>query len=331
MNLIPVSFPLYLLLSLSIFNKRLLDGGTSLGSEFPNKAKWFLYRWGLNPHLIIPLLPLSLLPCLFFNSGQALAIPARTVYAQDAQGIQSNGVELKVWRGYGVSINFIPTGETIKQVWIGDPSRIGFTSNGDLCQKNDSNTECANTGATVLFLRQIKPVNFPNMTNSADGSTQITVITNGSDGQKQYQFKITPATGQPSYTSLVIKPDSSRPAPLLLAREKVPPQKISIPLLTVEPTIPQSIPVITNALLPTPRGSLQRNDANAVVAGLAVAHRRGQLKSGSITWKKVQDAIKLLRLGLSREEAISKSRVDAQVFNQLIEWGRTPSATQEAL
>lgn len=76
---------------------------------------------------------------LVLSQSQVLASSgARIVYSQDAQGVNSVGIELKVWQGYGVTINFIPTGEVIKQVWIGDPSRISFTSNGNLCQKNSN-------------------------------------------------------------------------------------------------------------------------------------------------------------------------------------------------
>ncbi|WP_228059224.1 hypothetical protein [Nostoc sp. LEGE 06077] len=285
------------------------------------------------------------------NAGQVLAIPSRTIYSQD---IQSNSVELRIWKGYGVTINFIPTGETIKQVWIGDPSRIGFTSNGNLCTK-DANQEC-DGGATVLFLRQIQPINFPHLTSSRDGSTQITILTSGADGQKQYQFKLIPAAGQPSYTSLVIKPDSERPATLLVNRPLTKPinqqQKVGsvTPKLVVTETVISDVaqtampaatpegnadqtttpeiavtesvtPTITKPLVAT--GSVQRDDANAVVAGLVIAHRNGQIKSGSTIWKKVQDAIKLLRQGKSREEAVSKSGISPGVFNQLIEWGKT--------
>ncbi|MBD6620626.1 hypothetical protein FNW02_33870 [Komarekiella sp. 'clone 1'] len=250
------------------------------------------------------------------------AMPARVVYSQD---IDSNSVELKIAKGYGLTVDFIATGETIKQVWIGDPSRFTFTSNGNLCSKGDDQN-CEGSKATVLFIRQIKPISFPNMTNSSDGSTQITVITNGNDGQKQYQFKLTPAMGQPSYTSLVIKPDSERPAPLLLAEKPatattkkpdIPQQPVtsaSNQSVTATSNIPVKILTLAN---PTPR-----DDANAVVAGLAVAARNGQIKPSTNAWNKTQDAIKLLRQGKSREEAISRSGISAQVFNQLLQWGQ---------
>lgn len=142
------------------------------------------------------------------NAGVSIALPAaRNVSAKEAQAINNRGIELKVWRGYGLTINFIPTGEIIKQVWLGDPSRFALTSNGSLCQRGSNDENCGVGGATVLFIRQVKPINFPSLTASQDGSTVITIITSGEGGQKHYQFKLTPAGGKPQYTSLIINPD----------------------------------------------------------------------------------------------------------------------------
>ncbi|PMB27576.1 hypothetical protein [Fischerella thermalis] len=155
------------------------------------------------------------LACIW--AGRVSALPIREVYSQDAQGISGLNVELKVHSGYGLTINFISTGEKIKQIWIGDPSHFAFTSNGGCTHTNAANQECSNENATVLFLRQIKPINFPNLIASKDGSTQLTVITSDDSGQqKQYLFRLIPASGKPAYTSLVIKPDSQKPQPLLL-------------------------------------------------------------------------------------------------------------------
>jgi hypothetical protein len=208
---------------------------------------------------------------------------------------------------------------------------MSFTSNGNLCPK-DANQDC-NGGATVLFLRQIQPINFPNMTSSRDGSTQITILTIGVDGQKQYQFKLIPASGQPAYTSLVIKPESERPVPLLLAnrrevRTSAKPTR-QPKITTVQPESDAPKIAVTESVTPTvkravPSSTMQRNDANAIVAGLVIANRNGQIKSGSATWKKAQDTVRLLRQGKSQQEAISKSGISVQIFNQLIEWGRIP-------
>jgi hypothetical protein len=161
---------------------------------------------------------------LFLNSP-VQALQTRSVYSQDAQGIQGAGVELKIWAGYGLTINFIPSGETISHVWIGDPTHFVFSSNGSLCQKIEPSQKqsCESdnqVSPTVLFIRQVRAIKFPNILSSEDGSTQLTVITVNSLGQKQYQFRLKLASGgTPEYTSLIIRPDSEKPSPILLRKE----------------------------------------------------------------------------------------------------------------
>ena len=260
------------------------------------------------------------------SAAKATAIPARTVYENDAK---ESAIELKVWKGYGLTINLMSTGETIKQVWIGDPSRFAFTSNGGLCPSSGGDSECVGGKATVIFLRQIDPIDFP-VSTSGDGSTQITLLTS----QKQYQFKIVPATGNPAYTSLVVKSDSDRPLPITRPRTPLPvtvekPQSAppvvhqpSPPPQTITVQKPQPVAVFRPNPGSTLDGAIQRNDANALAFGLAEAGRKGQVKPGSTTWNKVQDAIKLLRRGKTRDEAISLSQVDKTTFDQLLEWRR---------
>lgn len=263
---------------------------------------------------------------LVATASSVVAMPILTVYENDAN---SKAIELKVWKGYGLTINLMSTGETIKQVWIGDPSRFAFTSNGGLCQSSGGDSDCAGGKATVIFLRQIDPIKFP-VTSSSNGSTQITVLTN----EKQYQFKIVPATGNPTYTSLVIKSDSDRPLPITRPRTPQPltvqkPQPAppdfpqpSPPPQTIKVPLPQPVALMRPNPGTTLNGAIQRNDANALAFGLAEAGRKGQIKPGSTIWNKVQDAIKLLRRGQTRDEAISLSQVDKTTFHQLLEWGR---------
>lgn len=260
------------------------------------------------------------------TSPPVRAVSARTVYAED---IESADISLKIWKGYGLTINFQATGETIKQVWLGDMARFSVTSNGNLCTKSQS--DCEGSPATVLFLRQIKPIAFPNMTSSPDGATQITIITD----QKQYQFKLIAASGQPQYTSLVIKPQSEKPLPLPVASSNVTTATTtikktslsnSVPAATTPApaTVPTSVEVITNKPTATATigGILQRNDANALTYGLAQARQQGQIKFNSPTWRKVQDAIRLLRQGKDRKTAISRSGISSDLFNQLIQVGK---------
>ncbi|MBE9038235.1 hypothetical protein [aff. Roholtiella sp. LEGE 12411] len=245
---------------------------------------------------------LALAAIFSIYTTQALAMPARVIYSQD---IDSMGIELKVSKGYGLTLDFMATGETIKQVWIGDPSRFAFTSNGNLCSKGDDQN-CEGGKATVLFIRQIKPIAFPNMTSSGDGSTQITILTN----QKQYQFKLIATGGQPSYTSLVIKPESEKPQPL----------PRNIPLSPALNGTPQLTTVSRTA---KPVGtSLQRNDANALAYGLLIAKHKGQIRQSSPKWNQIQTAIALLRQGKSRADSARISGTTISVIEQLIKWGQ---------
>jgi hypothetical protein len=256
--------------------------------------------------------------------GTALALPAaRNVYSQDAQGSNSHGIDLKIWAGYGLTINFIPTGETIKQVWLGDPSHFALTSNGNLCQRGASDENCGSGGATILFLRQIKPISFPALTSSQDGSTVITVITASTDGQKQYQFKLIPARGKPEYTSLIIKPDSEKPQPLLTVKKPLVNPRNLNNSNNIASRNPDNKPrSIVNISLQN-NTVLQRNDANAVAYGLAVAVSNGAIKPQSKVWRQTQDTIRLLRGGKSRTEAVRLSGIPQEMFNKLMQWGQT--------
>lgn len=304
-----------------------------------------------------------LVTTLVCNAGISVALPAaRNVYSQDAQASSSRGIDLKVWKGYGLTINFIPTGEKIKQVWLGDPSRFALTSNGNLCQRSTSSNDesCGTGGATVLFVRQIKPINFPSLTTSPDGSTIITIITDSAEGDKHYQFQLTPASGKPSYTSLIIHPESEKPSPIgrqpILNTSRKTPQLVTTnppvqqpkkyvtvkkPVIIAKPVTQQRTETRSNSLPPsstniannsttnpalpklaTERNSIPRNDANALAYGLTQAVTNKEIKPYSRTWRKLQDAIRLLRRGKSQQEAISLSGVPAELFENLINRGR---------
>jgi len=223
-----------------------------------------------------------------YNSVRALT--TRDISMTQAQ----NNIDLKVWAGYGLTINFQKTGEKITQAWLSDPSRISFKTNGNLCAKTDQ-TDCKSAGATVVFLRQIKPINFPNLTRSEDGGTQLVILTNGNEGQKQYQFRIIPATGNPQYASVFIKPPDE-PKPLL----------VKIPSLSAIPARPGLLP------------KTHRDSANALVAGLMVT----KIEPNSEQWNKAQLAIRLLRQGKSVKEASTMSGIPLDVLNQLIRRGQ---------
>ena len=158
-----------------------------------------------------------------FVPYSALALSARTVSIEDAQGISGSIITLEVAPGYGLNINLIPTGEVVKKAWIDDPSRITLSFDGNLCQGGTEQQQCNNEGATVIHLRQIQPIAFPSLPRSAGGGTLLTLITEGSQGRKIYQFKVMPVSGAPKYTLLNVS--SENPANTLLLRGR------SVPLM----------------------------------------------------------------------------------------------------
>lgn len=223
-------------------------------------------------------LPLAL--SLSLLSSPTFALPTRTVFANQAQGVSGSGINLEVPPGYGLTINFIETGETVKQAWIGDPSRFVFSSNGNLCPQGLQSESCNNTGATVIFLRQIKPVDFPGLVSSADGGTQLTLITEGTEGQKQYSFGLSAVfRGKPKYTTLIIKPESEKPAsrPIIPSRQTpvAPPSMLDkLPTITSsiqrqQTTIPENYSSTTTTTeqplaIPVPPPSFARSAAAKV-------------------------------------------------------------------
>ncbi len=204
----------------------------------------------------------ALLVCVPLIPPQtAIAISRRIIPAEQAV----NGVTLKVWPGYGLTLSFLSVQEVIQQAWLGDPSRISLTSDGQLCPPGGPQG-CTGKGAQVLYLRQIRPIAFPDLTRSADGGTLLTVITEARGSRRLYQFQILPAPGVPDYTSVEVQqggPSLSefvrRPKPAAgaaIARRSVPPTppiKSALPPPTADP-VPQSIPPTPTAIPPATPG-----------------------------------------------------------------------------
>jgi hypothetical protein len=137
---------------------------------------------------------------------------------EQAQGLDGNLVTLPVYRGIGLNLNFIPTGETIKKAWLDDPSRIAVSFDGNLCEALQGQG-CANnggSGATVVHLRQITKINFAALPSSGSGHTLLTVITEGGtgisdgrSGRKLYQFLVVPVSSRPAFTTVSIQGGSA--------------------------------------------------------------------------------------------------------------------------
>lgn len=150
----------------------------------------------------------GLLSFLGFSSPiQAQAIRPPT--AIDARP-SSPPTAVEIYPGSGVSLNFRPTGETIHRVWLDNPSQVTLDFDDPNCTDLGDPGSCA---ATVVHLRRINPLEFPELPDSA--STLLTVLT----AENLYQFRLTfPEPGTAPYTALEIQPQQTSPQTMTLTQ-----------------------------------------------------------------------------------------------------------------
>ncbi|MBW4639386.1 MAG: hypothetical protein KME05_14325 [Gloeocapsa sp. UFS-A4-WI-NPMV-4B04] len=139
--------------------------------------------------------------------------PVQKVLSSDAQGLNNKLSTITVWAGAGANLNFIPTGEIVKKVWLDDPSQIVLDFDGPMCMQagdRGQSDHCSNSAATIVHLKRIHSVKFPNLPQT--DSTLLSVVTQTSAGERKlYQFQITYGTGAPQYHTVAIYPDAQTP------------------------------------------------------------------------------------------------------------------------
>jgi hypothetical protein len=151
----------------------------------------------------------ALLALSVFVAQVAQASPVRSIFASQAEGKGGQLASVILWPGYGTNLNLIPTGETVKKAWLDDPSRVAIDFDGCLGQSAGASGRGADgCGATVIHLRQITGVNFPGLVTAANSTTLLTLIAEGPQGRKLYQFKVVMGKGTPEYNTMTIQPDS---------------------------------------------------------------------------------------------------------------------------
>ena len=144
------------------------------------------------------LLSTAVLVALFTPSGQATANMIRTF---EAAAIEAGDYpSLTVWPGAGLTINLTEINESVKQIWLDDPSKVTLDYAGELCAN-----PCQG-GVQVVHLKRINNVHFPNL--PATPQTTLTVVTVSPQGERVYKFFITYGTGHPSYLSVNLSPTS---------------------------------------------------------------------------------------------------------------------------
>jgi hypothetical protein len=213
----------------------------------------------------------------------AYAAPVQSIFASRAEG--KNGQPLAtitLWPGYGTNLNLIPTGEVIKKAWLDDPSRIAIDFDGCLARSGEGQGAAGdNCGTTVIHLRPITGVTFPGLTSSENATTLLTLIAEGSEGKKLYQFRVEMGKGAPQYNTLTVYPDS------------------------------QGTPYIDVGL--------RKATVEDISKGLSLAEAQKLISRRDAAWSKVQNFLAQVRSGESVGSSLQRSGANMAIITKLAE------------
>jgi len=210
----------------------------------------------------------------------------RTIKQTQASGQTATLQTINVWNGHGVALSFYQVQETIKRVWLDDPSQILVDTDGCL-EKLDQN--CQTPGAGLIYLRRIKKVNIPGLPQSP--TTLLTVITQTSTGdRKAYSFRVAVSSGSPKYSQVIITPDAVE---------------------TKTATTPQLPSLVTNL-----------ETVNSIRNGIAISIRNKTLTPNNELHQRLKKLLTYLQQGDELTAASNKAVVSMELVNKLIEIGK---------
>jgi hypothetical protein len=236
--------------------------------------------------------------CLVNIPSQALPTPrtestntkssVRIIPQSKATGTQAQLQTVEVWPGHGVSVSFYETGEVIQRVWLDDPSRILMDVDGCLQGLSDR-SNCKDSGAGLIHLRQINPVSIPGMPTAKNGA-HLTVITQSSAGTRQvYNFRVLTGKGTPRYSTISITPD--------VTRKEAPPADSII--------------------------------VTSITRGLQVAAEKRWITPSNPLWQKLQQLIQELQSGKNLTSAAESVKVSPQLIERLLQLGSESTAPNQ--
>jgi hypothetical protein len=173
-----------------------------------NTNKNYLF---LLPYLIIPSVII-----LFIGRTVADNAVLRSIFSCQAQGLGGKTPTVDIWYQQGTNLSFIPAGETIKKVWLNDPSQVTIDFDGPMCMqfgqdRNINQGDCQNSAAHVIQLRRIPKLNIPGLPDTKN--TLLTVVTEAQGKTKLYAFRVIYHEGNPEYSTLAIFADPPSPDP----------------------------------------------------------------------------------------------------------------------
>lgn len=228
-------------------------------------------------------IPLAIaVACVPLSTNAAPAPVVRVIKQTQASGQSAILQTINVWNGHGVAISFYEIGETIKKVWLDDPSEILLDTDGCL-EGLDKN--CSNPGAGLIHLRRIKKVNIPGLPQTS--ATLLTVITQSSSGErKTYSFRLATSDGTPKYSQVTILVD--------VVREQTAPKPQLQSLVKTQQTI------------------------NQIRGGIVVAIKSGWMNQQDELHQRLQKLISYLQAGDDISHAANKASVSQELVNKLI-------------
>lgn len=179
--------------------------------EYPIRRKGFPIE---NSKWYYPLASFIFSVSMLLLAGRAVANNAvlRSMFSCQAQGLSGVVPTIDISYQQGTNLSFLGTGETIKKVWLNDPSQVTMDFDGPMCiqfgqESKLSSGDCKNSAANVIQLRRIKRLKIPGLPKM--DNTLLTVITEGQGTTKLYTFRILYQDTAPGYHTLAIYPDSS--------------------------------------------------------------------------------------------------------------------------
>lgn len=244
--------------------------------------------------LIATALCLTGLSCCNGGSGLPAFAETSTLWVRRVEIPEATGqtgqepVLIELSPGYGVSISFISTGETVEKVWLDNPSFATLDVDGCLLGLGGGQQAmgCQPQGATVLHLRRINPLNFPNLPKT--NSTLLTAITRGLAGRRVYLFRVATGGNNPKYHMV----------------EVVPPSKTAS--ATKYRSVVDSV-----------------TDWQLFKRGLTVAQQKRLIRQGQPLWNRIQNFLVRVKAGEQIDLAAAASGISLNLVRRLEELGRT--------
>ena len=236
------------------------------------------------------LLPIALLIPLSFPVQASVV---KTIPSQDLQG-ENALPTINLPLGHTVNLNFIPSGEIIRQVHLDDRSRVVASFDSPLCPYSATGDGSCRAGATVVYLRQIsKPIAFGQRAIASYGAegysnSMMSIITTRPDGsnRKLYQFELRYLSGSTATRTIQITTGTSRSSPSLLPRAS-----------------PRSV---------APQARIQK-----IREGLAIAAARNLILPDSAIRPRLKSFFMLIESGKSFDEAVIQSEIPPEFLDWL--------------